>query len=142
MKKKNKGFTMIELLAVITIMGVLSVIAIPAVTKYVTKGRNTSYDTMFKSSYEAAENYMMENDVVIPIGSTKEIKLSVLVKEQYLEALADPSSKSGGYCETSNDSKVIVKRENNGDGGLPAYKYTVYIKCPSFSSTKSEVFPK
>ena len=34
MKKKNKGFTMVELLAVITIMGLLAMVAIPAVTKY------------------------------------------------------------------------------------------------------------
>ena len=39
MKKNEKGFTMIELLAVIVIIGLLVAIAIPSVTKYITESR-------------------------------------------------------------------------------------------------------
>lgn len=141
MKKKNKGFTMVELLAVITIMGLLSAIAIPAVTKYIAKGKNTSYESMFKSSYEAAENYMMQNDIVIAKYATQEIPLSTLVDEQYLESLIDPGSDKD-KCESHSESKVVVKRLDNTEGGMPNYQYTVYLKCKSFDSVKNEVFPK
>ena len=142
MKKKNKGFTMVELLAVITIIGLLAVVAVPAVTKYVIKGRNQSYETMFKSTYEAAENYMMDETGLINIGATTTIEISKLVNQQYLESLSDPGSKNNSSCESNPESRVVVKRLANTDGGLPNYQYTVYIKCPSFSEVKSETFPK
>ena len=40
--KKNSGFTLIELMIVITIVGVLATIAIPAYQNYMTKSRVTS----------------------------------------------------------------------------------------------------
>ena len=39
MKINNKGFTLVELLAVIVILGLLMAIAIPSVTKYITQSR-------------------------------------------------------------------------------------------------------
>ena len=39
MRKNNKGFTLVELLAVIVILGLLMAIAIPSVTKYITQSR-------------------------------------------------------------------------------------------------------
>ena len=39
MKKNNRGFTLVELLAVIVILGLLMAIAIPSVTKYITQSR-------------------------------------------------------------------------------------------------------
>ena len=39
MKNNNRGFTLVELLAVIVILGLLMAIAIPSVTKYITQSR-------------------------------------------------------------------------------------------------------
>ena len=39
MNRNNKGFTLVELLAVIVIVGLLMAIAIPSVTKYITQSR-------------------------------------------------------------------------------------------------------
>ena len=44
--KNNKGMTMIELLGVITLLGIILVVAVPNVYKYATGARNQSYDTM------------------------------------------------------------------------------------------------
>ena len=41
--KNNKGFTLIEILAVIIIIGILMIIAVPAVTQYITNSRNFSF---------------------------------------------------------------------------------------------------
>ena len=55
----NKGFSMIELLGVIVIIGILAGLAIPAVTKYIGKTRDRAYDNIYESAYSAAqEKYM------------------------------------------------------------------------------------
>ena len=43
-RKNNKGFTLIEILAAIVILGIISTIAVPAVYKYVTKTKDFSYE--------------------------------------------------------------------------------------------------
>ena len=42
-KKKEKAFTLIELLAVIIILGILMIIAIPSVTSYISTSRKSAY---------------------------------------------------------------------------------------------------
>ena len=129
MKKNNKGFTMIELLAVVVIMGLLTTIAVPAVYKYVTRARGTSTDTMMKSTFEAAENYMMDNNKIVKAGETYPIDVKVLVEQQYLEPLIDPISNSN-RCDTDTNSKVYVTRDTTKNYDIPVYKYRVVIKCP------------
>ena len=42
----NKGFTLVEILATIAILGILSGIVIGGVQKYIEKSRQQAYDTM------------------------------------------------------------------------------------------------
>ena len=61
MKKMNKkGFTLVELLAVIVILGLLMAIAIPSVTKYITQSRKktlvNSIDSFITSASTAVNN--------------------------------------------------------------------------------------
>ncbi|MGL5979020.1 MAG: type IV pilin protein [Erysipelotrichaceae bacterium] len=61
-KNKKKGFTLVELIVVIAILGVLAVIMIPSFTGYVAKASNTrahseaaSFCTVYQAAYVEAE---------------------------------------------------------------------------------------
>lgn len=58
MKKKlgNKGFTMVELLAIMIILSALITLAIPAVTKYINDSRKASYITTANNLIGGARN--------------------------------------------------------------------------------------
>jgi type IV pilus assembly protein PilA len=63
-KKSQKGFTLIELMIVIAIIGILAAIAIPQFTSYRTKGYNTQAKGELKSYYTACQAYLSDNPTV------------------------------------------------------------------------------
>lgn len=138
MKLNQKGFTLIEILAVVTILGLLATIAIPTVTRYINKARGTSIDLMLKSTYEATENYMMKYNIIVT--GTETIKVKDLVQMGFLEPLVDSAGSSKKNCEDNDGSVVVVTRDADTVGGLANYTYKVTLVCP-LSGTKTETFP-
>ena len=72
--KKRSGFTLIEVLAVIIIIGVLAIIAVPAVTKYISRSNDSvyasdafAYAENVRSKYEMGEygDYLKDNEIMI-----------------------------------------------------------------------------
>jgi type IV pilus assembly protein PilA len=59
-KKGQKGFTLIELMIVIAIIGILAAIAIPQFVTYRQKGYNTQAKGELKSFYTACQAYMAD----------------------------------------------------------------------------------
>ena len=53
---KNKGFTLVEILAVIVILGVIMMIAVPRVSEQILKSKRSTYVTDSKRFIEAARN--------------------------------------------------------------------------------------
>ena len=62
-KKKKKAFTLIELLAVIIILGILMIIAIPSVTTYISNSRKSSYIDTAKNLVGGARNLVNEGNL-------------------------------------------------------------------------------
>ena len=62
MKKNNKGFTLVELLAVIVILGLLMAIAIPSVTKYITQSRKKTLISSIDSYVTAVTTAVNDNE--------------------------------------------------------------------------------
>ena len=58
--KNNKAFTLIELLAVIIILGILMIIAIPAVTRYINGSKKSAYVNIVKNLMSGARNQVNE----------------------------------------------------------------------------------
>lgn len=58
---KSKGFTIIEVLIVVAILGILAAIAIPQVTKYTTNARRADGKTALLAAAHAMERYYTNN---------------------------------------------------------------------------------
>ena len=78
MKKKN-GFTLVELLAVIVILAIILVIAVPKITDTIKNSKIASFESSAKTIAAQAEKKKMENEILDntnPINCNNLVKLS------------------------------------------------------------------
>lgn len=61
----NKGFSLVELMVVVAIIGILASIAIPSVNKYMAKARQTEAKTNLSSLYTAEKAFAAEYNTYV-----------------------------------------------------------------------------
>ena len=116
MKKLNKrGFTMVELLATIVIIGILGTVGVVGVTKSIKSAKDRYYVAQNKLFISAAQTYFTDNKSRLPMHEllSKRVTLDTLINDNYIEKMVDYSKES-----YNKDSYVRVTKL-----GLNLYSY-------------------
>lgn len=138
MKVKNSGFSLVELLGAVALLGILSGVAIGAVTGYLEKARNQAYDSLYKAAYEGAENYALETGAAQTLddNSAGSISITQLNDEGYITDPIDPNTK------TKCTGTVYYKMKKGSGKVVDALVFKVSLDCPGKSGLPVKVFPE
>ena len=133
--KNRKGFTMVELLAVIVIVGALSVIAIVGVSRYISSARDEKKNQDRDNIAMAARLYMQANRDLLPrtIGDNAVVQVSELRRTNYLKE--DVTDKNGKSCMEHSFVRVYKLDEQD-------YSYSTYLYCGDETVPDEIVPPK
>ena len=133
MKINKKGFTLVELLAVIVIIALLSSIAAISYTAFVNNTRDRVYKTYEDTMKASAEMYLIDNPSEIPtVGERKCLYLNDLLSKNDIEPIKNPKD-SNDDCSSDNeddDSYILIERGTNVEGNFNL-TYKVYLRCES-----------
>ena len=127
MKKFNRGFSLVELLAAIVIMGILSGIAVVGVTFLLNKAEREYYKAQESEVIMAAKSYTQDNRSFLPkrVGQKNQIYLKTLQDKKYIGDVLDRNKKK---CDPDR-SYVQVYRYNKNN-----YSYVVNLVCDMYTS--------
>lgn len=106
---KSKGFTLVELMGVIVLLGILGVVIIPKIGNSLTNSKEVSYKAQVEQIKKATRDFFAENTELLEEDSTVTIKLGVLKQKGYLPVeMKDPRNKKS----ISNESTIAVTEKD------------------------------
>ena len=112
--KKQSGFTIVELLIVIVVIGILAAITIVAYNGVQNRANNTKIDTIAKEIADKSEVYAADHEGTYPTASTDFSGTSAL-----------SANASGAIATTAAAGKVVVTFCNSGAGvSVTPWDYT------------------
>ncbi len=121
MKNRN-GFSLIEILGVITILGILSVMAIVAFSHLIENSKDEKLSQEKRTLLMAAKSYYQDNRDKLPknIGDDSYVYAKDLLKKNYLKE--EIKNKKNESC--MKESYVLVHKDKK-----VSYIYRVYLYC-------------
>ena len=118
----SKGFTLIEMLATIIILGILVTIVLFSANKLIKSSNLEYYNTSEKMMILASKDYFADYRSYLPkeVGEKTRVLLSALVIEEYIDMIKDVNDND---CDTTK-SYVEVEKTSNKD-----FLYKAHLVC-------------
>ena len=70
MKRNKRGFTLVELIAVVAILGLIALIVYPAIGSVIRNSRESAYNDQVAVIESAAKNWSIDNASTLPDNGT------------------------------------------------------------------------
>lgn len=148
-KINKKGFTLIELIAVVVILGIISLIALPSVISYLSGTQQSAYSIAEGSVVSATYNMFADcsgdssssicSSYSVPDpNSYVTVKASVLIDGGYLDPISDPVN-SGQYCDENNSYAIITNSSSENDFNAKL-DYKVCLSCGDYQSSDCQFY--
>ncbi|GGJ67563.1 type IV pilus assembly protein PilA [Anoxybacillus voinovskiensis] len=136
--KNERGLTLIELLAVIVILGIIAAIAIPSIGGLIDNSKKDAHVANAQQMINAAKIAVTADKDLIPAdGKFTVMPLEYLEDKGYLETVKDPDGDTNSYLKAPQGYAGDVSKDQGNDPKA-AYSY-VLIKN---ESTKLKYYVK
>ncbi len=131
---KQRGFTLIELVMVILVLGVIALITVPTVNSIIKDSKEKSYNNQIKTITNTARTYMAKHDLELPeqiAGSSKCITVESLKKEGLLsnEDIMNPNYKKNSDKAKELNEKFDGAVKVSWNGSKYVYEYSESKTC-------------
>lgn len=136
---KKKGFTLIELIAVITLLALIVVITVPVIINTLSNTEQKEYEDFKKIIMNAAELYVERNRDLYPelneIGGAIDINADTLVNEGYLKSdLTSPIDDN-----SVTNYKIVVYSDKDSIFNYNIYERNNLVEISTVSSQQGVI---
>lgn len=109
---KNRGFTLVEVLGIVVVLGIIAAIATPVIFRSIRQNKESMYNVVKNQLIDASKDWAAKNSSSLPdaIGEYTEVTLQQL-KENGLLRLNIGNPRTGKIF--SNQSFVRITKKNN-----------------------------
>ena len=123
-KLNQKGFSFVEILSVMVIIGIIAMISYGAVNRYIKQQRYKNYEALIKTAQTAADEYIMDHPYA------DKFTFKELEEANYIDRITDPMDKSKD-CR----GKIRVRKEQETGKKIDKTYYSINYCCIEFNRT-------
>ena len=116
---KKNGFTLVELLSIVVILGIIVVVALPQISGSIGSKKEKQYNKIVKIVENAGKVYLTEN------GTMDSVSIDILIKNDYL---------TSGLKNPINNTPLTGCVKKITSDGVTKYKYEEE-GCPNYLTT-------
>ena len=130
----EKGYTLIELLAVVVILGIISAIAVVGIGQLINQSKERAFVSQALHLKEAANLLITSERVKNPDSIPSKVTYEMLLQEGFLEKIKDPFT--GRIIEPANNETTVSAQ--NGRITEVCLHGEEYLLCEAPSDLKTE----
>ncbi len=135
--KDSKGFTLAELLGVLTLLAIIALITVPLVNKYIANSRQKAYDAEMSTLKKAAQQWFVKNSASVQWDEYGYYALDLDTLKQS-EFLSDEAI----YNPLNPDEQITGCIMINNNNGIYSYEYsaTCSVEFPVYANGTAVYF--